>query len=189
MIIKEKIIFWSLVAGLAAIVIFGFTSQGNKKVALEELMQDIELATKKSKARIKEERDKWDFAKMKAVDEIGGYELLLKRSPFFRVRPEEKIKKAEPIPIKEPPKKAVLKYKGKVTMGAKVMVIIEDQGTGKSSFVQEGDMVGDFLVSSIDENYVVLKKKGGEELILSVAKKEEREKTSVDDKKTESKVK
>jgi hypothetical protein len=57
-------------------------------------------------------------------------------------------------------------------MGSKVMVIIEDQGTGKSSFVREGDMIGDFLVSGIDEDRVVLKKKDGEEVILNVVKEE-----------------
>lgn len=189
MIIKEKIIFWLLVTGFMAVVIFGLTSQGNKKLALEELTRDIEMATKKSKARMKGERDKWDFTKIKAIGGIEGYKLLLKRSPFFRVKPEDKAKKAEPIPIKEPPKKTILKYKGRVMMGAKVMVIIEDQGTGKSSFVQEGDMIGDFLVLSIDENKVVFKKKGGEELILSAVKKKDKVKSGTDDSETESQVK
>lgn len=153
-------------------MIFGLTSQGNKKAAVEELMQDIELATKKSKAKIKEEKDKWDFVKIMAADEIDSYKPLIKRSPFFRVRDEEKVKKAEPVQIKEPPKKAVLKYKGRVMMGSKVTVVIEDQGTGKSFFVQEGDVVGDFLVSKIDEKRVVMKKKGGEELILNAVRKD-----------------
>jgi hypothetical protein len=172
MIIREKIIFWPLTAVFAGILILGFTSQGNKKAAVEELMQDIELATNKSKARIKEDMNKPDFTNIKKMDDIGDYKLLLKRSPFFRVRPEEKAKKPEPIPVKEPPKKAILKYKGRVMMGSKVMVIIEDQGTGKSSFVREGDMIGDFLVSGIDEDRVVLKKKDGEEVILNVVKEE-----------------
>jgi hypothetical protein len=176
MMIREKMIFWPLAAVFTGILILGFTSQGNKKSAVEELMRDIELATKKSKARIKEDMNKLDFAKIKGIDDIGDYKLLLKRSPFFRVRPEEKAKKTEPIPVKEPPKKAILKYKGKVVMGSKVMVIIEDQGTGKSSFAQEGDMIGDFLVSGIDEARVVLKKKDGEEVILNVVKKEDGQK-------------
>ncbi|MFH1854625.1 MAG: hypothetical protein ABH815_04860 [Candidatus Omnitrophota bacterium] len=187
--IKEKIIFWLLAAIFAAILILGLTSQGNKKAAVEELKQDIELVSKRSKVKIKEERDKWDFVKMKVAEDIENYKSLLDRSLFFRIKPEEKIKKAEPIPVKELPKKAVLKYKGRVMMGAKVMVIIEDQNTGKSSFVQEGDMVGDFLVSSIDESSVVLKKKGGEEVILSAVKREDKEKSSAKDEGPESKGK
>lgn len=178
---REKIIFWPLVAVFSGILIFGLTSQGNKKVAVEGLMQDIELATKKSKAKIKEDRDRLDFTKIKAMDDIGDYKLLLKRSPFFRVKSEEKVKKVEPIPVKELPKKAVLKYKGRVMIGSKVMVIIEDQGTGKSSFAQEGDMIGDFLVFSIDETQVVLKKKGGEEVILNAMKKEDKKKDNVEE--------
>jgi len=53
MITKEKIIFWPLLGIAMAIFIFGFASQGKKKEALGELLQDIELATKKSKARRK----------------------------------------------------------------------------------------------------------------------------------------
>lgn len=182
MIVKEKVIFWPLVTAFTAILIFGFTSQGNKKIAVEGLMDDIELATKKSKAKIKEDIDKWGFAKVKASDEASGYKLLLQRSPFYRVRSEEKIGKVEPIPVKEPPKKSIVKYKGRVIMGSKVMVIIEDEGTGKSFFVEEGDMVGDFLVLNIDEKRVVLKKKSGEEVILNAVKKEDEKKSDISDK-------
>ncbi|MBU1006538.1 MAG: hypothetical protein KKH08_02960, partial [Candidatus Omnitrophica bacterium] len=57
--------------------------------------------------------------------------------------------------------------------GQKVMVVIEDVGTGKSFFAQEGDMAGDFLVLRIDDKEVTLKKKGGEEIVLGVYKKDQ----------------
>jgi hypothetical protein len=173
--IKEKLIFWPLLAVFIGILIFGFLSQEKKKEATKDLLQDIEVASKKTRAKIKAEKDKWDFEIVKAQDTVEAYKLLLKRSPFFRVGEEVKVKKVEVIPVKEEPKKTVLKYKGKVMMGSKVMVIVEDEGTGKSHFVQEGDMVGDFLVERIDEKEVALKKKGGEEIILSVVKKEKEE--------------
>jgi len=173
--IKEKVIFWPLLAVFIGVLIFGFGSQGKKREAKDELLQDIELATKRSMAKKKAIKDKWDLGKVKAVDVMGGYNLLLKRSPFFKVQPKGKsAKKPEPIPVKEEePKGPLFKYKGRMTMGSAVKVIIEDQGTGKSFFVEEGDMVGDFLVSRINEKGVTLKKRDGEELVLSAVKKEE----------------
>ncbi len=175
MITKERIIFWPLLAIAIGIFIFGFISQGKKKEALDGLLKDIESATKKSKAKKKALiKDKWDFEDVKVKDSMSAYELLLKRSPFFKVVPEGGIKKIEPIVVeKEKPREPMFKYKGRVMMGEKVMVVIEDQGTGKSYFAKEGDTIGDFLVSSIDDKEVVLHKKGGDEIVLSVAKKKQ----------------
>lgn len=172
MIVKEKLIFWPLATVFIGILVFGFVSQGKKEEATKDLLKEIEVATKKNMAKKKAKKDKLDVKMVKAEDNLNAYELLLKRSPFFRVRDTSEIKKVEVIPLKkEEPKKAILKYKGRAMMGSKVMVVIEDQGTGKSFFVQEGDMIGDFLVVAIDEKEVTLKKKGGEEIILSAAKK------------------
>ncbi|MBU1007220.1 MAG: hypothetical protein KKH08_06510 [Candidatus Omnitrophica bacterium] len=174
MIPKEKLIFWSLAAVFIGILVFGFISQGSKDEAARDLSKEIELATRKSKARKKTLKGKPDIAVVKTGDKLDSYNELLKRSPFFRVIDESKIKKAEAISVKtEKPKKAILKYKGKVMIGQKVMVVIEDVGTGKSFFAQEGDMAGDFLVLRIDDKEVTLKKKGGEEIVLGVDKKEQ----------------
>ena len=184
MIIKEKIVFLLLLVVSVVILIFGFGSQGKKKEATRELMEDIELVTKKSKAKKKAElKDRWDFSAIKGLDNLTAYSALLKRSPFFKVMPKGEVKKAEPIPVKVEKKEPIFKYKGKVSLGSKVMVVIEDQGTGKSFFAKEGDMIGDFLVSSIDEKEVVLKKRGGEELVLSAAKKEKKVKIEKKEKK------
>lgn len=166
-------IFLPLLAIFIGISLFGFLSQGARKEAKDELLRDIEQATKKSAVEKKAFlKDRWNFDSLTAVDTIDGYRFLLERSPFFRVVTEQKLKTKEAITLKEEPKKPLFKYKGRVMMGSKVMVIIEDQGTGKSSFVQEGDMVGDFLVLRVDEKEVALKKKGGEEIVLSAVKKE-----------------
>jgi len=171
--LKEKMVFWPLLGVFIAILIFGLTSQGKREEATEELLQDIELMTKRSMAKKKATKRSWDLDGMKAVDVLDSYNVLLERSPFFRVVSQEEIKEIKTIPLKEEPKDPVFKYKGRVMMGSEVMVIVEDQGTGKSSFVKEGDMVGDFLVLRIDEKEVVLKKSGGEEVVLSAVKKEE----------------
>ncbi len=171
--LKEKMIFWPLLGVFIAILIFGLTSQGKREEAAEELLQDIELMTKRSMAKKKATKRSWDLDGMRIVDVLDSYRVLLERSPFFRVASQEEIKEIKTPPLKEEPKEPVFKYKGRVMMGSEVMVIIEDQSTGKSSFVKEGDMVGDFLVLRIDEKEVVLKKSGGEEVVLSAVKKEE----------------
>lgn len=171
--IKEKIIFWPLVAVFIGVLIFGFLSQGKKKEATQELMQEIELATKKSRAKKKAQlKDMWDFDIIKTQDAASTYEALLERSPFFRVRHEPLVKVVEPLPVKEEKKEPILKYKGKVVMGEKIMVVIEDQGIGKSHFVEAGDKVGDFKVLRIGEKEVALQKQGGEEIILKAKKQE-----------------
>ncbi len=182
MMLKEKIIFWPLLAVFIGLMIFGLGSQGKKKEATEELLKDIELATKKTMAKKKAAEEKWDFDEIRAVDILAAYKLLLERSPFFKVRPEgEVVEKVEVIPLKEEPKEPFFKYKGRVMMGSTVMVIIEDHGTGKSSFVKEGDMVGDFMVLRIDDKEVALKKRDGEEIILSTVKKQREEKKEVEE--------
>ena len=173
MMIKEKVIFLPLLAIFTGILLFGFSSKGKREVATEELLQDIELAIKKSKAKAKDFKDKWDLDKIEAADSVDRYGPISKRSPFFREASKKIVKKVEPILVKEEPKEPLFSYKGRVTMGAKVMVIIEDHGTGKSFFAQEGDMVGDFLVSRVEEKEVVLRKEGEEEIVLKAVKKEE----------------
>ena len=175
--VKEKIIFWPLLAVFIGIVAFGFFSQGSKDTSGEDLLQELELTAKKAKSKNKNDVSVMkDIDKLKIADTLDSYTLLLKRSPFFKVRPKVQTKVTEPILVKKIAKQVVLKYKGRVIMGSNVMVIIEDQGTGKSTFVKEGDKVGDFEVLSIDEARVVLKKKGGEEIILSATKKQEENK-------------
>ena len=103
--LKEKIVFWPLLAVFIVIVIFGLGSQGKKKEATGELLKDIELATKKTMAKKKAVTEKWDFDEIKAVDILEAYKLLMERSPFFKVVPEGEVaEKVEVIPLKEEPK-------------------------------------------------------------------------------------
>ena len=177
MIAKEKIVFWPLAAVFIGMLVFGFVAQEKKEEATKDLLKDIELATKKSRAKKKAIKDKIDLDTIRLEDTLENYKLLVKRSPFFRLSEDKpKVQKVEVVPVKKKPKKAALKYKGSVKMGSRVMVVIEDQGTGKSFFVKEGDTVADFLVVTIDEKEVTLTKEGGEKIILSAVKKENKKK-------------
>ena len=172
--IKEKLIFCPLLVVLIGILAFGLISHGDKKKRDLSLSKDIELATKKMAVKKKTPKDMWGFDKIMAIDTIDGYSTLLERSPFFRIKKEgESTQNLEPIVIKEEPKEPLLKYKGRVIIGDRLMVIIEDRGTGKSSFVEEGDMVAGFLVLRIDDTGVTLRKKSGEEIVLKASKEKQ----------------
>lgn len=180
MLMKEKIIFWPLFGILICIFIIGFYLQGNRKAATDEFLKDIETATEKARLKKKKAtKDTLDFSKLKTSEVIEGDASLIQRGLFLKPFSEERAKKTEEVislPKQEEVKKPIFVYKGRMMVGTKVMVIIEDQGTGKSFSVREGDMAGDFLVLGIDEKEVRLKNKEGEELILSTAKKEKENK-------------
>ncbi len=63
-------------------------------------------------------------------------------------------------------------YKGRMMVGNKVIVIIEDQNTGKSLSVKEGDTAGGFTVLSIGEKEIRIRKKDGEEIAISTVKED-----------------
>ena len=60
-------------------------------------------------------------------------------------------------------------------LGAKIIVIIQDQNTGKSFSVKEGDLAGDYTVMSIDDKEIRLKKKDEEEIAISTVREEKKE--------------
>lgn len=172
MIIREKIIFWFLLSVLAVTIFIGINVQEKKKQSSDEFLKDIASVTEKAKAKKKAAKDKWDIEGLNRKESLEDYSTLMERNIFFKPVSEVKDEnKADIIPLKEEePKKPVFVYKGRMMLGAKVIVIIEDQNTGKSFSVKEGDAAGDFTVLSIDEKEIRLKKKDGEEIAISTVK-------------------
>jgi len=177
MIIKEKIIFLLLLPALVATVAIGVNSQEKKRQSADESLKGIESVTEKAKSKKKAAKTDWDIEGLKKQDAIDGYSGLLERSIFFRPVSETKTgERQEVIPLKEEePQKPVFVYKGKMTLGSKIIAIIEDQNTGKSYSVKEGDTAGDFTVMAIDEKEIRLRKKDGEEIAVSTLKEEKKE--------------
>ncbi len=175
MMVKEKIIFWPLLGLLTGVLAFGVFSRGDTKKATEELSREIDKAMEMNASESKRAKILWDVENLKDKDMTSNYKEITERGPFFRIVSEIKPVKKEAVPVKKVEKKPLFKYKGRVMMGEKVMVIIENQGTGKSSFVKEGDVIGDFLIMSITEQEVMLRKKGGEEIVLRAEKKKDKE--------------
>lgn len=177
MIIKEKLIFWLLVPVLVATIGIGFNAQEKKKQLSDEFLKDMESMTEKAKSKKKVAKDSWDIEGLKRQETSKDYPALMERSIFFRPVSEVKDEgNRDIVPLKEEePIKPMFVYKGRMMLGARVIVIIEDQNTGKSFSVKEGDMAGDYTVLSIDENEIRLKKKDGEEIAISTLKEEKKE--------------
>ena len=177
MIIKEKLIFFILAPILAAVILIGFNLQEKKKESAGDFLKDIEAVTEKAKAKNKPAKDNWDIDDLKKQGTAEDYTALAERNIFFRPASEVKTENKEDIvPLKEEaPPKPVFVYKGRMMLGAKIIVIIQDQNTGKSFSVKEGDLAGDYTVMSIDDKEVRLKKKDEEEIAISTAKEEKKE--------------
>lgn len=177
MIAKEKAIFWLLVPVLVATIGIGFNAQEKKKQLSDEFLKDIESVTEKAKSKKKTAKDNWDIEGLKKQETAEDYPTLMERSIFFK--PVSEIKdegNRDIIPLKEEePAKPMFVYKGRMMLGARVIVIIEDQNTGKSFSVKEGDMAGDYTVLSIGEKEIRLKKKDGEEITIATLKEEKKE--------------
>ncbi|MBU1912531.1 MAG: hypothetical protein KKB22_03245 [Candidatus Omnitrophica bacterium] len=186
MIIKEKIIFLALLPVLIGTLVIGMKTQETKKKSTGEFLKDIESVTEKAKAKKKAAKDSWDIDGLKKQETMDDYLALAERDIFSRPVSEVKEEtKGDIIPLREEPKKPLFVYKGRMTLGARVIVIIEDQNTGKSFSVKEGDSAGEFIVVSIGDKEVLLRKNSGEEIVISTAKeekKEEKEKTAEDTK-------
>ncbi len=177
MIAKEKAIFWILLPLLIATITIGINAQEKKRQLSDEFLKDIESVTEKAKAKKKAAKDNWDIEGLKKQETSEDYPALMERSIFFRPVSEVKDEGGgDVIPLKEEePKKPMFVYKGRMMLGARVIVIIEDQNTGKSFSVKEGDMAGDYTVLSIDEKEIRLRKKDGEEITISTVKEERKE--------------
>jgi hypothetical protein len=187
MIIREKLIFWILLPVLAAIVAIGINVQEKKKQSSNEFLRDIESVTEKAKAKKKIAMDNLDLDGLKKQSAAEDYSFLIERGIFFRPVSEVKNEKKEDIVIlkKEEPKKPMFVYKGRMNLGGRVIVIIEDDNTGKSFSVKEGDTTDDFTVLSIGEKEILLKKKDGEEIAVPTVRKENKEEKTRDPKEPE----
>ena len=177
MIIREKLIFWLLLPALAAIIAIGINVQEKKKQSSDEFLKDIESVTEKAKAKKKTAMDNRDVDGLKKQSAPEDYSFLIERGIFFKPVSEVKNEKKEDIVLlkEEEPKKPMFIYKGSMTLGDRVIVIIEDGNTGKSFSVKEGDATDDFTVLSIGEKEIRLKKKDGEEISVSTVKEDKKE--------------
>lgn len=166
--LKEKLIFWIVLVISLLGVGFGIANWANKKDLAGDFVKDLESAQAKPK-KILRLLAQYDLEKLKETTDPKLYEGLIKKSPFFRTPSEEMPKRVvEEVRqvVEEKPKKILFKYKGRVQLGQRETVIIEDAVTGKSYFVTSGDKIGDYKVFQIDQDKIILKKEGTEDIVL-----------------------
>ena len=187
MIIRGKLIFWILLPVLAAIITIGINVQEKKKQSSDEFLKDIESVTEKAKAKKKIAMNNLDLDGLKKQSVSEDYSFLIEKGIFFRPVSEVKNERKEDIVTlkEEEPKKPMFVYKGRMNIGGRVIVIIEDDNTGKSFSVKEGDATDNFTVLSIDEKEIRLKKKDGEEIAVPTVKEEKKEEKVRDSKEPE----
>lgn len=187
MIIREKLISGLLLPLLIATIAIGINAQEKKKKTSDEFLKDIESVTETAKAKKKITADSWDMEGLKKLETPEDNSFLAERGIFSKPVSEVKDEKKEGIVLlkEEEPKKPRFVYKGRMALGDKIIVIIEDENTGKSFSVKEGDSAGDFTVLSIDEKEIRLRKKDGEEVAVSTVKEEKKEEKVAGPKETE----
>jgi hypothetical protein len=182
MIAKEKAIFWILLPVLTAVIAIGLNVKEKKNKASDEFLKDIESVTEKAKAKKKITADNWDMKGLKERETSEDNSFLMERGIFSKpVSKVKEEKKEDTALLKEKePKKPKFVYKGRMTLGDRIIVILEDENTGKSFTVKEGDTTDSFTVLSISEKEILLKKKDGEEIAVSAVKEEKKEENPAD---------
>jgi len=178
MIIRGKLISGLLLLLLIATIVIGINAQEKKKKTSDEFLKDIESMAETAKAKKKITADSWDMEGLKKLETPEDNSFLAERGIFSKPVSEVKDEKKEGIVFlkEEEPKKPKFVYKGRMTLGDRIIVIIEDENMGKSFSVKEGDSAGDFTVLSIDKKEIRLRKKDGEEIAVSMVKEQKKEK-------------
>lgn len=175
----EKFIFWLLLPVLFVSIIIGANIQEKKKQSSDEFLKDIESVTEKAKAKKKIAADNHDIDGLKKQGTPEDYSALMERGvflrPFSEVKDEGKTRVVIPLKEEEPEKPSFV-YKGRMTLGGNIIVIIGDENTGKSFSVKEGDATDSFTVLSIGEKEIRLRKKDGEEISISTVKEQKKDK-------------
>ncbi len=165
---KEKFIFFTLL--VAALSLLLSSAAGKRS---EGQIGAKEQALKESLAQAAQRKfllpQKLDMDRVQNIAPFSYYEGVLKRSPFFRVRRPEPGRKASTItpfaPVEEAAPKFI--YKGRISSGKRLVVIIGQTRSGEVVMVSRGDNVGGYKVLDITDTEVILSKEGEENVVLS----------------------
>ena len=170
---KEKYIFFILLAIAAIMVDSGAISKQSKgEISMGEqaLEEKLELAAQKKVVL----PEKVELNQVKNLEPSSYYEGLLRRSPFFRFAPKQaatkrpKPKRTEPMGEEITP---VFAYKGRISAGSRVVVIIEEVNSGETFMVAKNESVGGYKVLDITDTEVILSKKGEENIVLKTVER------------------
>lgn len=164
---KEKYIFFTLLV-IALVILIG-TAIGRR--AKNEISPE-ELAIEKKLKHVAQRKltlpTKIDIDEVQNLVAFSYYEGLLKRSPFFRVRPKRAKASETKIEVSSLEEMTpVFVYKGRITAGNCLVVIIEQPRSGEVVMVSRGENIDGYKVLDITDTEVILSKKGEENIILN----------------------
>lgn len=163
---REKYIFFTLLT-IALVLLVG-ASLGKK--TKNEIGPKEHALDKKIKRALDKKialPEKIDIEKVQDLVAFSSYEAMLRRSPFYRVVPKQARpteSKSEAIAVEESTPEFL--YKGKISAGTRLVIIVEETRTGKVSMVSKGDTVDGYKVLDILDTKVILSKKGEENIVL-----------------------
>lgn len=168
---KEKYIFFTLLV----IALFMLIGSGIGRGAKGEIRAE-ELAIEKKLKQVAQRKPilpkKINMDKIQNLVAFSYYEGMLKRSPFFKVRPKvarQAKGEIEPLTVEERTPRFI--YKGKIVAAARLVVIIKQTRSGETFMVSKGENLNGYKVLDITDAEVILSKKGEEHIILSTVER------------------
>lgn len=168
---KEKYIFFTLLL-IALLVLIG--SGAGKKTKGEISAEEKALERKLERAA----QEKFVLSQKINIDRVQNlvafshYERMLKRSPFFKVQPKQARAaraKAPLVPVEEQTPQFV--YKGKIVVGNRLVVIIEQTRSGETLMASKGERIDGYILLDITDTEVILSKKGEENIVLKTTER------------------
>jgi len=164
---KEKIIFFSLLTiALVMLITTGAGKQAKGEIGAKEkaLERKLKRAAQKKLAL----PTRIDIDEIQDLVAFSHYEGMLKRSPFFKVQPRRaKAASGETIAVPVEEMTPTFLYKGKISAGNRLVVIIEQTRSGETLMVSRGESVDGYKVLDITDIEVILSKKGEENIVLN----------------------
>jgi len=164
--VREKYIFFTLLI-IAVVLLIGASlgKEGKSEISPKERALGKKLKQAAKKEIVLPERI--DIDKVQDLVAFSIYEGMLKRSPFFKVVPKQaKPTQAKPevVPVENSTPRFL--YKGKISVGGRLVVIIEQTRSGETFMVSKGESLDGYKVLDIMDTEVILSKKGEENVVI-----------------------
>ena len=168
---KEKYIFFTLLI-IAAVMMIGSGIGTKAKAEISAQERVLEKRLKRAATRQIAVAEKIDMDEVQNLVAFSYYEGMLRRSPFIKVQPKRARaakREAPPVPVEE--QTPVFLYKGKISAGSRLMVIIKQTRSGETFMVSSGESIDGYKVLDITDTEVILSKKGEEDIVLKTTER------------------
>ncbi len=168
---KEKYIFFTLLIVAAGMLLSSAAGRKSKgEISAEERVLENKLrqAQKRQFALPPE----INIDRIQNLVAFSYYEGMLRRSPFFQAQPREGTAGAASSAVallEETAPKFI--YKGKMVLGERLVVLIEQTRLDEVVMVSQGDNIAGYKVLDITDTEVILSKEGEEDIVLNTVER------------------